>query len=192
MSSIAETVMMRTVFFDHVTITRGDERVECSADEFLRMPLFERAGYILKKDVQFFRGSAQVDRDQALATLRALSADLNRTKVLALTEEEGFEQSVKAMEKAGYQVLVVTLLTDVLEAVRRFSPKLVLLDRATALLDAKQLLRLVGDRVKILFVSDDLSAELPEVVASVAGFIKRGTDPSELVASLNRVLRPAT
>lgn len=59
--------------FDSVLLRTSLER-RCSVEEFLALPIHERVACILQGRVEFFLGTAKVDRKLALASLRVAAA----------------------------------------------------------------------------------------------------------------------
>jgi hypothetical protein len=55
--------------FDRVVIRAGNQIRECSAEEFKRLSLVERVQHMLNGNLQFFAGSVEVERRQALESL---------------------------------------------------------------------------------------------------------------------------
>lgn len=62
--------------FDRVIVTeQGAPPRVMSRDEFVRLPIHLRVRYILERQVEFFLGTAPVNRGVALQSLRAMTAD---------------------------------------------------------------------------------------------------------------------
>jgi hypothetical protein len=62
---------LKTYIFDRVTVRGQDgRRRNYSAQEFLALPIHERIGYILAREVEFFHGDAPIERGLALRALR--------------------------------------------------------------------------------------------------------------------------
>lgn len=61
--------------FDSVEIDRDEGSARCTAEEFLRLPLNERAKLVMARRVRFFAGPDAVDRQVALKSMREVSAD---------------------------------------------------------------------------------------------------------------------
>ena len=65
---------MRPIAFDRVVMDGPDGvPVVYSLAEFLALPLNERIDRVMKRNVTFFRGNVQIDRADALRSLRTWS-----------------------------------------------------------------------------------------------------------------------
>ena len=56
--------------FDRVVVNSHDPPLQLSAQEFMSLPLDRRIGYVLSRQIEFFLGSAAVERRRALASLQ--------------------------------------------------------------------------------------------------------------------------
>lgn len=155
---------MKVLLFDNVRLTKNGEHVALSADEFLRLPLPARTLHLMRREVEFLQGEQVIDQEQALASLRALSAQLDKPKILVLGDDPGLPVAVESLERNGHQVLVVTLLTELLQAVQRFGPAVVVIDPRTAVLDEVAIRSLVSStsrRIVLLFSDEPREGCIP-------------------------------
>ena len=68
---IAGAVAAERSSFDRVLIsTAAGTRQTYSAEEFLALPLATRIAHILAREVRFFQGSLEIERAEALKSLR--------------------------------------------------------------------------------------------------------------------------
>ena len=56
--------------FDRVVLSDEGGRLELTVEQFLELPLDKRIRYVLSRDIEFFQGTARVERRLALASLR--------------------------------------------------------------------------------------------------------------------------
>jgi hypothetical protein len=63
--------------FDRVVVLDAGQHHEFTVEAFLALPLALRVRYVLGGNLQFFRGSAPIDRVKALGQLRHQTARTN-------------------------------------------------------------------------------------------------------------------
>jgi hypothetical protein len=61
---------MSTLPFDRVVIDQEGTRTVLTASEFLGLALHARVRHILQREITFFDGSREIDRAEALRSLR--------------------------------------------------------------------------------------------------------------------------
>lgn len=64
---------MPSLPFDHVRLQTKAGRKTLSAKQFLELPLNDRIGHVLHREVEFFKNKAPVERSVALKALRKIA-----------------------------------------------------------------------------------------------------------------------
>ncbi len=59
--------------FDRVVIRDGAQERSCTVSEFLALPLHERIGYVLGRQLSFYRGREPLEINEALRMLREMT-----------------------------------------------------------------------------------------------------------------------
>lgn len=64
---------MATAPFDRVVIRDGRTERSCTVGEFLALPLHERIGFVLGRQLSFYRGHEVLEINEALRLLREIT-----------------------------------------------------------------------------------------------------------------------